>query len=58
MMPLHYGSENGHAVVVEALIRAGADVSAVDKVSWCAKQYSYLCLCSYVHNCSIMQGMH
>ena len=30
---LHYGSGNGHAAVVEALIRAGANVNAVDKVS-------------------------
>ena len=30
---LHYGSENGNPAVVEALIRAGADVNAVDNVS-------------------------
>ena len=33
MTALHYGSENGHAAVVEALIRGGADVNAVDYVS-------------------------
>ena len=30
---LHYWSENGHVAVVEALIRGGADVNAVDNVS-------------------------
>jgi len=30
---LHYGAEQGHAPVVEGLIRAGADVNAVDWVS-------------------------
>ena len=33
MTASHYGSENGHAAVVEALIRGGADVNAVDYVS-------------------------
>ena len=33
MTPLHYGAENGHAAVVEGLIRAGADVNAADRVS-------------------------
>ena len=33
MTALHYGSENGHAAVVEALIRARADVNAVNYVS-------------------------
>ena len=32
-MPLHYGAENGHAAVVEELIRAGANVNTVDRVS-------------------------
>ena len=31
--PLHNGAENGHAAVVEELIKAGADVNAVDDVS-------------------------
>ena len=30
---LHYGAKQGHAPVVEGLIRAGADVNAVDFVS-------------------------
>ena len=33
MTPLHDGAENGHAAVVEGLIRAGANVNAVDRVS-------------------------
>ena len=33
MTPLHYGAENGHVPVVESLIRAGADINAVDDVS-------------------------
>ena len=33
MAPLHYGAESGHAAVVEALIRVGADVNAIDRVS-------------------------
>ena len=31
--PLHYGAVNGNAAVVEGLIRAGANVNAVDRVS-------------------------
>ena len=31
--PLHYGAKNDHAAVVEGLIRAGANVNAVDRVS-------------------------
>ena len=33
MTALHLGAENGHAAVIEGLIRAGADVNAVAKVS-------------------------
>ena len=33
MAPLHYGAKNGHAAVVEGLIRAGAEVNVVDRVS-------------------------
>ena len=33
MTPLHYGAKNGHAAVVEGLIRAGANVNTVDIVS-------------------------
>ena len=33
MTSLHFGSSNGHTVIAEALIRAGADVSVVDSVS-------------------------
>ena len=33
MTPLHYGAKNGHTAVVEGLVRAGADVNAVDGVS-------------------------
>ena len=33
MTALHYASGNGHAAVVETLIRAGANVNAVDSVS-------------------------
>ena len=33
MAPLHYGAENGHAAVVEGLIRAGANVNALSRVS-------------------------
>ena len=36
MTALHYGTLNGQAVVVKALIEAGAVVNAVDYVSWCA----------------------
>ena len=35
MTALHYGAENGHVPVVEALIAAGANVKAVDDVSFC-----------------------
>ena len=31
--PLHYASEGGHLPVVQALLAAGADVTAQDKVS-------------------------
>ena len=31
--PLHYGAKNGHAAVVEGLIRAGAEVNALGGVS-------------------------
>ena len=33
MTPLHCGAEKGHTAVVEGLIRAGANVNAVDNVS-------------------------
>lgn len=33
MTPLHFSAKNGHAAVVEGLIKAGADVNAVDFVS-------------------------
>ena len=33
MAPLHYGIKNGHAAVVEGLIRSGADINIVDRVS-------------------------
>ena len=33
MAPLHYSAKNGHAAVVEGLIRAGADVNALIRVS-------------------------
>ena len=33
MTALHYGAKEGHAPVVETLIRAGANVNAVDYVS-------------------------
>lgn len=33
MTPLHCGAENNHVLVVEALIKAKADVNAVDSVS-------------------------
>ena len=33
MAPLHYGAKKGHAAVVEGLIRAGAEVNALDGVS-------------------------
>ena len=36
MTVLHYGAESGHDLVVEGLIRGGADVNAVNKVSWYA----------------------
>ena len=33
MTPLHDGAKNGNAAVVEGLIRAGANVNAIDGVS-------------------------
>ena len=30
---LYYFAENGHAAVVEGLVRAGADANAADRVS-------------------------
>lgn len=33
MTPLHFGASNGNSLVVEELIRAGADVNAIDSVS-------------------------
>ena len=33
MTALHCGAENGQAAVIEGLIRAGASVNAVDRVS-------------------------
>ena len=35
MTPLHCGVENNHVLVVEALIKAKADVNAIDDVSKC-----------------------
>ena len=32
-IPLHYASENGHEKIVEQLLKAGANHSAVDNVS-------------------------
>ena len=31
--PLHFAAQNGHVLVVEALIAAGADVSAISEVN-------------------------
>ena len=33
MTALHYGIDNGHAAVIEGLIKVGADINAVDIVS-------------------------
>ena len=33
MTPLHIASQNGHNSIVESLIKCGADVNAVTKVS-------------------------
>ena len=30
--PMHYAAKNGHLTVVDALLKAGADVHAVDEV--------------------------
>ena len=52
---LHYCAENGHALVAEELIRAGAHVSAVDSVSKCIEWIKvwmlsiYACRHRYVH---------
>ena len=35
MTALHYGAAEGHVAVVEGLIRAGADVNAIDNVRYC-----------------------
>ena len=35
MTPLHCGAKNNHVLVVEALIKAKADVNAIDDVSKC-----------------------
>ena len=33
--PLHIAAQNGHVEVVETLIKSGADISVVEKVSQC-----------------------
>ena len=33
--PLHLAAQNGHVEVVETLIKSGADISVVEKVSQC-----------------------
>ena len=48
--PLHYSAENGHAAVVEGLIRAGASVNAVDRVSVYDEMNNYETL-TYVTSC-------
>ena len=44
--PLHYGAENGHVAVVEVLIRAGADVNVVDRVSYCVAVLYHMHICT------------
>ena len=40
---LHYCAEHGHASVAEVLIRAGADVNAVDGVSLMYNETKFEC---------------
>ena len=42
--PLHFAAQNGHTVVVEFLIKSGADVSATLQVTICPEfhtKYNY-----------------
>ena len=38
--PLHYASRRGHAKTAQALIQAGADINAKDKVGWTPLHYA------------------
>ena len=52
LTPLHIASQNGHSSTVETLIKAGADVKAVDNVSCfvrvCLSPYNIIALCYYL----------
>ena len=43
MITLHYCAEHGHSSVAEVLIRAGADVNAVDDVSLMHNELKFKC---------------
>jgi len=38
MTPLHIAAQNGHVKAVQLLIKSGADISAVQEVSWYNEQ--------------------